>query len=1103
MRFLNNIHLLIDNLRRGGLVILFRVCMKKLVLKIVFLFFVVSHLFGQTVDLRFLDVEYENNISTVFYQAIAQDADGFMWFGTTNGLQRFDGYEMKNYLSSDNESFGINEYNINKLYADKKGLLWISLSSKLCCYNIESDSIVLVGGENKDAGLDSYYIYAYAEDADSNLYICTATNIYRYNRSTKSFKQLVHLANAQISSLVIDSNNDFWIGTNNNQGLYKYSRDFDRLSKINLQFSSSTVPSIMDVELYMGYLWLATYGDGVWRLNLQTGDFKKYPVDNDYAMNVMSLYIDNDGYLWSVDLTGIKLFVKDRDLFQGYYPEEGNEYSVRSYVKDMMQDRDYNYWTIHSPGSISFSPRSKKISRFNAHMNSSFKLTYDNVSSINEDKYGNLWIANPFNGIDIFKWSEGRTVSYIHNDYDDTSLGKGAIMCLFRDSKQQMWIGSYWGGLQRYRENTNDFESYNHIGGRENEISGSDVRSIVEDKHGNLWLAIHGKGLDKFNPVTKVFTHYNFADNNLANDFTFHIAIDSSNNVWVGTAWGLSFLADGDSVCVNYQNDADDPTSISSNLVNALYIDEKNRLWLGTPRGLNLFLPDSGHFMRISDGFANKNIVSITEDRAHNIWMGTYYGITRYNPENGSVLNLNKDDGLISNDFYERAIFRNDENTLFFGSIDGINYFNPEELEINQNVPDVYITKLKILNSEVSNINSSIIDKNITKTKEIILAHSDKIIEFEFTTTSFVSSHHNKYAYYLEGFEDGWNQPSLKRNVTYTNLDPGKYVFHVKAANNEGTWNETGTSMSVIITPPFWDTIAFKIFIVVFLIGLTLSIIKIRERTLLNDKIILERKVSERTATLNQQKEELEMQKLLLEDANNFKSKFFSVLAHDLRGPITNIVQFASLLRQKMKANQFDSLGRIIELNYQSANGTRELLDDLLIWGKAQSDNILLNCEQISINEIIEAVIQSYVNLAKQKDIVIQADVADGLYAYADSQTVKTMLRNLVSNAIKFSFPESKVIIAAIEFDKMVQVSVTDFGVGMEPETLETIANKGIKHSSMGTAGEKGTGMGLKLILELVKLNEGEIYIDSEMNKGTTVRLLLPREKKVSTEQEA
>ena len=1068
------------------MVILCRVCMKKLLWKIAFLFLFTHHLFGQTVDLWFTEFDFNNKLSSVFLQSVEQDQRGFMWFGTTNGLHRFDGYEMKNYLSSDGESFGIREFNIYKLYNDKEGWLWISLNSNLCYYDIQTDSIKIIGSEAEPCGLDSYYITDYAENSDSVLFISTNSGIYKFNRDSLNFSLILKINSVPISNFIIDDQNRFWIGTDDGGGIYQYSLTSKKLVHTNLQFHNGKVPSISDLEYYNNKLWVATDGQGIWSYNIHDNIFRNYPMDSEYALNTVSLYKDKDGFLWSVDLTGLKLYVKDRDFFQGYYYEENNEYTIPQHIRGIFQDSDHNYWTIHSPGGIGFSPKAKGINRFDSHMISPFRLSADNISTICEDKYGNLWMGNSFNGIDVFYWAKGETVNYNHESNNPHSLGRGATMCIFRDSKQQMWIGSYWGGLQLYREETNDFFTYKHIDGDSTSLTYNDVRSIAEDSSGNLWLAVHGKGIDCFNPQTGKFRNYNLQNNNLANDYTYQIAVDSQGNLWVGTAWGLSCLPPGASTFKNYYVSDEDTNSISSNIINTVYIDSLNRIWFGTPQGLNQYLPETDNFKRIINGFDSKNIVSINADQDRNIWVGTFHGISRYNPENGHILNLSKDDGLISNNFLERSVYNNGKNSLFFGSINGINYFDAGKLNLNNRAPEVYITKLKILNSEITNHNSDLLSKNIIETRSLELKYYQKIIEIEFSALNYVSADKNKYSYYLEGFEETWNEPSFKRNVTYTNLDPGKYVFRVKASNNEGVWNETGTSLEIVVKPPWWDTMMFKLAIIIFIAVLILLIIFLRERNLINDKLVLEKKVEERTSELNLQKEELEKQKVMLEEANHFKNEFFNVLAHDLRGPVSNMVQFGYLLKQRFEEKKLNKVAEMIDLNNQMAKGTGELLDDLLIWGKAQSRNIHLDLQSINVREIAEYTLESYQYIASQKKINLRSLIKDDLFAYADQQSIKTIIRNLISNAIKFSYPESEIQIDAEKNKNELIVSVTDYGKGIAEDKLNGLFENNLKQSSAGTAGEKGTGLGLNLCRELIQLNKGKIWVTSKLGEGST-----------------
>lgn len=1062
--------------------------MRKYLVLILGYMLVVQIVLGQSVDLRFVEFNHNSELSSTYLTAVEQDKLGFMWFGSTSGLQRYDGYSFQYYLTSEGQNFDIVEGHIFELFADSYGLLWITLNSNVCYYDYEVDSIKVVANESNSNGLDSYYVSCYSESEDSTLYVSTFNSIYRFNRDSLNFEEVFKVDDGEVSNFIIKENR-IYAASMASSNLHV----FDLVTKEYKVYNGPetlNIKKISDLEFHSGLLWLATDGEGIFSVNTSNGDYKQYPADSEYAKNVTELYVDKEGLLWAVDFTGLKMYVKEMDIFQGYYPEDNNEYSIAPHVKNIFQDKDLNYWTIHNPGGVGFSPRPRGFNRFDSNINSPFRLTVNNVSAVAEDLTGNLWMANPFNGIDVFYWSLGRTISYFHDENDPNSLGKGATQCITRDINGNMWVGSYWGGLQRFRPSTGDFVTYIHHETDSTSIAGNDIRDITVDKKGNLWVCVHGKGIDYFDTSTGEAVHYTFEANNLANDYTFESIIDKKGQLWVGTAWGLSVLKPGETQFKNYNHSGIDKLTLSSNVIQTLYEDEEGDIWVGTPKGLNKYDPDNDCFIRLEFGFTSKNISSVTSDKDGNIWVGTLLGLSRFNPMDSTVLNLTKDDGLNSNTFNLRSVFNNNENTLFYGTLDGLVYFDPLKIHFNENAPNVYLTDFKVLNSSMNLHNSNFFDKNLVVTDTIEIDYSQKIIEFELSALNYTSSERNNFAYYLDGFDKDWIASGNRRNIVYTNLDPGRYKFKYKASNNEGIWSEPSV-ITLIIKPPFWMTLWFKITaFVIVLVGLTL-IIRNREMNLVRANIKLESKVNERTAEIYEQKEELELQKEELEKANDLKNKFFSILAHDLKSPVYSIVQLNKLFKENYPLED-EKAEKILNMSIQTAQNTYKLLEDLLIWGKTQTKNVIYDFEDVDLLRTVNHTIKNFDQIAKVKDINIVTAIPSKLRVYVDANTFKVVLRNLISNAIKFSYQNSKIEVSAVRKDKMVEISVKDTGVGMSEELQNDLFNSMVKTSYSGTSGEKGTGLGLILCRELVGKNGGEIWVKSQLKEGSAFYFTVP-----------
>lgn len=1061
------------------------VAMKGLLLS--FILLVLSHLAqSQTVDLRFQPFEFNNSLSAYVINDLEQDEPGFIWIATNGGLFRFDGREIVPYLHPEAKQFGLSEGAVHDLYHDASGRLWLGMNGALAYYDLNSDSVVTVANETENRGLQSPWVSLIKEDRENALFVSQDQSLYTFDPDAAKFLKHCQLPHENISAFFFDEKNQLWIS--GDHSVYLYDDEDKRLIERPL----SNLPGdakIIDMHWHFSRLWVLTLEHGVFAFDLEKNQSKQYeyqPGAYNYARN---LYIDREGHLWLVTFSGLKLYVLDRDFFQGYYPSIDDDYAIKPNVGKIFQDRDHNYWTLHVPGGIGFSPRPNPISRFDSRTNSPFRLSADNITAVCEDQEGNLWMGNAFNGIDVFAWAQGRTVTFQHEDGNPKSLGKGAILEIFRDSKGNMWVGSYWGGLQRFRPATNDFESfvYKESG---HSISGNDVRSVAEDRDGKLWICVHGKGVDCYDPITKTWKNYNKSNAQLSNNYTFEIAFDSAGTAWVATAWGLSRLEQGDSIFRAYYHSNEDANSISASLVTTVYVDAVNRVWAGSPNGLNLYLPETDGFRIYNNGLKNKQVISISADDSMHIWCGTSNGISRIDPQSGAVLNLGVDHGFISNTFEARSVYNNNKGTLFFGTKDGINYFNTAEIVVKAEAPKVVLTRLKILdrNADIGRD----LDRNIVVASALKLKHHYKMFTLWFAAMDFLEADKHRYAYMLEGFDHDWNVIEHQNSVSFTNLKPGKYLFKVKAANREGIWTDDFTSLKIVVEPPFWNLWYFHLLMVFLFVLLLYWIIINRERRLKKTNVLLEKMVLERTLDINRQNELLEQQKLELLRAGQVKDRFFSILAHDLRSPVYSVIQLLDLLKQKMMDGDDVAVIKVMEKVSISAENTRNLLDDLLLWGNAQRKHIVLDRMSISVESLVMQSVNVYKPIAAEKKISIEVLISDHCTIQVDVNSMQVVLRNLLSNAIKFSYPKSVIEVKARVKNHELRLSVTDYGVGMSKDQLARLFDYGSKQSTLGTTGEHGTGLGIILAKELTEQNGGSISVKSKKEFGTKFTISFP-----------
>jgi signal transduction histidine kinase len=692
-----------------------------------------------------------------------------------------------------------------------------------------------------------------------------------------------------------------------------------------------------------------------------------------------------------------------------------------------------------------------------------------------------------------------------------------------------MWVGTHKGGLQLFDREQMKFRSYRHDPANPFSIANNDIRSIDEDPEGFMWVVPHGKGIDKFDRKRNVFYHYNAERNNLPNDYVFQVLVDSRGNLWAATVWGLGLLTPGNEKFKSLYHYPHDPKSLSSNEINCVFEDGKQQIWIGTSKGLNLFDFSDTSFVRYEEGFANMNIGSVVSDAQGNIWCGTMDGISVMYNRTFEIRNFDQSDGLITNEIYNRSCFVNNENLIYFGGTNGVVFFNPDFLRFNLIPPKVIIPELKLLNKTVNPADGSgILQKSLLYTKRVELDYGHKVIGFSFKALNYINPEKNLYKYKLEGFNNEWTDAGSKREATFTNLDPGEYVFKVIACNNDGVWNTEGASIGLHIKTPWYMANWFRALVVMGIVMFFFMIFGIRTNQLRKQKYNLSEQVKERTKELTiknkvlesqtddlnninalleerqqrveEQAEELKTQtdQLMeanqeLEGSNATKNRLFSIIAHDLKDPFNTILGFSNFLMDEFpKISDGEKIKMIKAIN-TSSEKVHTLLDNLLKWSRSQMGTISLNKQQIIVLNLVQStylVLKEYLQ-SKKNEMVFNIPV--DLTFYGDENTIQTVLRNLLNNAIKFT-AEGTITIDAKKEGPYTKIYIVDDGIGMDEETLKDLFVLEKNKTRTGTAGEKGSGLGLLICKDFVELNNGTITATSEKGKGSTFCVALPND---------
>ena len=557
-------------------------------------------------------------------------------------------------------------------------------------------------------------------------------------------------------------------------------------------------------------------------------------------------------------------------------------------------------------------------------------------------------------------------------------------------------------------------------------------------------------GLIHYQIKENKFTSITPANSGLANKMVIRILKYSNRNLLIGCPDCFQIFSPGENHFTTYTHNPDNANSLSYPTTTDILAENDSCVWIGTQDGLNRFNPNTGSFKRYyeKDGLPSNVIKGLALDKSGVLWVTTNKGVCRFDYKQRKFKNFTKDDGLQSNEFSERSILKTKSGALLMGGTKGFNIVYPEKITENKSIPDILITDLKIFNKSVKpGAENSPLIQNITETKTLTLSHKQSVLTFYFAVMDFTAPEKNQYAYKMEGFDKDWIYSGNKGEATYTNLNPGEYVFRVKGSNNDGVWNETGTSIRITILPPWWNTWWFKLIIISAIIFLLASIFLSRFQRLKNQKILLEKSVAIKTAELH--------------ELNASKDKFFSIIAHDLKNPFNTIIGFSEMLNEEIKSGDSTRIEKYSGMINTSAVQTLRLLENLLEWAKSQTGKILFNPIPINLSGLFNEEFSMLNDMATGKNIELKSSFPDDLTVLADKNMLKTILRNLISNAIKFTHKNGKVEVKAMIDNKQVEISVSDNGIGMTKETIAKLFRIDANLSTRGTENEKGTGLGL------------------------------------------
>lgn len=1052
---------------------------------------------------------------------IVQDNYGFLWIGTNgSGVYRYDGSNYTSYKHLSNDSTSIASNLIFCSYFDSKNRLWIGTDEGLNLYDPNIDRFTKITLEKDAENLHpNKAISSLEEDQEGNLFIGVfGQGIFKLDTdSLKVEKISLLLANntseVTARSICADKWGNVYAGTN--LGLLEYDSKKNVFKPTLIRGPKGYNP-FADFIQYMildgeDNIWAGTYAEGLYKLSRRDKidhQFTKkehFPISNNPFLTMIPLPdstilcgTENDG-LFHMDREGniINHLIYNKNKVTGI---------LSNSIWSLFQDKEQRVWLgYYNKGLAVSDPLFDKFKEIESIFNVFNSLQESSVTSIVQDSKNRFWMGMDGGGIDILDMGSGNG-GYIHinskNQGPYSGLTSDYIQTVFIDSNQNVWVGSWDKGVYFLKNGSYRFINYteqNTQGG----LGSNTITSIAEDKNGVIWIGSFNNGLQSYDPLNSKFTHHvtdSFIKFKLDQSYIWKVLVDSKNNLWLGTTKGLfKITQDGKnkfeivSMADKLSHEYNNP--LTANNILSLFESSDHSIWVGTKgAGLCKYDPsqDSFTWYNKSNGLEEESVSAINEDLDGNIWITGNSGLTKLILKTNKFTHFTKNDGLISNDYNLNATFRDGNGNIYVGGYMGVDYFDPDKIRFNTNETTLYLTNFRLFNKIVwPTHGNSPLHKVISETDSISLNSKQSVFTIEYSGINFTRPEKNEYAYFLEGYETTWNYVGNSKSATYTNLDPGYYTFKLKASNNDGVWNKTPLSLSIHVLPPWWKTSwAILAYIIVLLVGLYLlnrmTQIRLKER----QQMQYEREMRKQEKRLDEK-----------------KFQFFTNISHEFRTPLTLIL---NPIKDIINDETLPLPTRIREKHhviFKNTDRLYRLVTELLDFSKLESNKVTVLAKRIDLVPFTKDIIQFFREEAATKNIDLQMETEmDEVILWADEGMLEKIVFNILSNAFKVTpeggmimvqllAQENKVILPLIDQAKPVEVvviNISDTGTGLEKGSKERIFERFYQVDSLNKGYYGGTGIGLEVVNEFVKLHKGKIEVESQMGYGTTFKILFP-----------
>ena len=1020
--------------------------------------------YAQSKNLIFNNINIEQGISQSTIEDIFQDSEGYIWLGTNDGLNRYNGYEFKIYNYEEYQN-SISHNGITDITEDKYGNIWVNTVSGVNKINKKTEKIsnyTEINGKIKEDSTTEIIV-----TKDNNILVGTYEGLNIYNAKEDRFDIILEQKDGILSSCIYsideDINGNIWIGTE--LGLNKLSKDFKVLETYT---SESEIYNIFcDDE--NGFVWAGSDSSGLLKIDTKTKEVKQY-INNIEDLNslpanqVGAIIRDSKGNLWVGTTNGLARYNEKNDSFDVYKNKVYDKNSlVYNDVRSIIEDREGVLW-VGTYSGISIFDTESSIKYYNAGLDDGYLLSENMVHGIYEDDEGYLWVGSRTKGVNIID-RENNTSKSI--SMENNNVIQSNSINDITGYKDFIFVATD-AGVLKINKKENTIQNYN----LEDGLIGENVKDIFVCDKNYLWIG-STNGLNLLDIENdKIIDMTDYVDEG---SYVRYVYQGQDGSYYIGFLrdGGLGIIEPNSKETKYYKNIPNDKTSISSNRVRYINEDSKGNIWIGTSYGLNKYDPKTKVFKRYttSDGIANNTIYGVLVDDNDNIWVSTNKGISQIDTKNNTVNNLSVTDGLQGNEFNGNAAFKSKSGELFFGGINGLNAFYPEDVNSINNKSKVIFDGFKVNDKDYLDINGLKFDNNTEN------------IKIKFFTPVYSSNKNISYEYELIGSNS--SKATTKENyVIYNDLLPGKYTFKVRAVDSRGDISDSET-IEFSIKYPFWmSPIACFIYLVIVILFIINNKYKLK---------YLDRLVKSRTKELEEQmikNEELYNNNIKIEENKN---KYLVNLSHELRTPLNVISSTNQLLLELSKKDNIksDKLAYYIDISERNCNRLLNLVNNILDNTKLQSKMYTLNLKEVDIIYLVEETSLTLIDYIKSKSIelIIDPEVEEKVIL-CDDYEIERCIVNLVSNAAKFTPEGGNITITIKDLDDKVMISVLDTGVGIEEKYHKTIFDRFNQVDNDESKG--GSGLGLSITSKIVELHKGEIYVESKVGEGSNFVIILP-----------